>query len=171
MGELTDEGIEVFWQVKTRIHEDMLQVYDANGDLDYEVRRSRAVYPAPMRSAGVVLIEDAFVDLCGDVKYEDAIWAFMYHAVHMISLGYGDTPEHVVSLFSDIGSAEFANGVSYRFVDGVRPFDELDGLCGFVNIDDNGTVLLSIDSLGEEYTTEIEIEKDLISFMVSSIPI
>lgn len=166
---LNDTGIELLWQARTRVIADKIIVYDANGSVDYEMDRARAVYPDLFKSAGVIPIDDSFVELCGNESYENALYAVMKHAAHMLAEGYGDDPEDIVRLLSDINSANFMNGVTYKFENGISPFENLDGIIGEISIDDNDLVQLKIRSTGEEYGIKIS-DKDLIPFIISTIP-
>lgn len=168
--QIVDNGIELLWQVRTQVCGDKILVYDANGVVDYEMDKAKAVYPASMRSAGTILIDDAFVEFCGEDRYEDALYAIMRHAAHMLAEGYGDSPEEIVNLLSDIKSADFMNGVSYKFEKGLPPFEYLEGLMGKISIDENDWVQLKIHSTYEEYGVQIS-AKDLIPFIISTIPV
>lgn len=169
--ELTDEGVELFWQVRTRVDGNKVLVYDANGNIEKEMERHKAAYPPSMKSAGIIPIDDDFVEFCGEGKYEDAVWAVMRHSAHMVAAGYGETPEHIVDLMSKIWERDFINGVSYKFEKGCPPFEDLVGLEGVVEIGDDDSVKLTVRALGEDYSVPIETDNDLVSFMVSSVPI
>jgi hypothetical protein len=168
--QLNDAGVELLWQVRTRLVGDKIIVYDANGGVDYEMDRSKAVYPDSFKSAGVIPIDDHFVEICEDDRYDDALYAIMRHASHMLAEGYGDEPEDIVRLLSDIKSADFMNGVIYKFEKGIFPFEDLDGLIGEISIDDNDFVKLKIRSTGEEYEIQIS-DKNLIPFIISTVPV
>lgn len=165
--ELVEDGVEVFWQVRTRVIGEKVVVYDGNGNVIREMDRARAIYPPSMMSAGVIPIGDDFVSFCGEDRYEDTVWAVMRHAAHMVAAGYGESPEHVVELLSDLRGANFINGVSYRLENCVDQLAGCDGLpvFAYINEEDKCRMIMSVS--GEEYEEDIP---DLVAFLISSTP-
>jgi hypothetical protein len=166
--QVVDGGIELLWQARVGSVAGKVLVYDANGNVDYEMDRYHAVYPSVMASAGVIPVDDEFVDFFGEDRFEDGVGAVMRHSANMLAKGYGDSPGDIVGLMSDVKRANFMNGVEYLLDGCVGVFTELDGASGVVSREGDSVVFFS-EMAGEEY--EMDISEDLQDFIISSVPI
>ena len=168
--ELNDDGIELFWQVRTAVIDGNLCCYDANGNLDSSAPRHRAVYPEPMRSAGIIPVDDSFVEFCGQDRFDDFVYAIMRHSANMIARGYGEDPEQVVSWYSNIRELEFLEDVSFKIVDSVEPFSDMNGLKCKVSMNDENILVACIMVNDDFFEVPMDDDNILISFIISSVP-
>jgi hypothetical protein len=146
-------------------------VIDANGDVESSFPRERAIYPKTMRRAGLIPVDDAFVEFSCLENFEDMLEAIMRHSSYMIACGYGDYPEEVVGWFESIAEAEFMNGTSYRFIEEYAPFENMLGVrCTvFENEEDDLIVVAKVRE--KEFEFRIKDDKSLASFILSTIPV
>lgn len=173
--EVVESGIELSWQVRTKISNGRLCVLDANGDVKLAIPRERAIYPETMRSAGIIPVDDAFVEFSCLDRFERMLEAVMRHATYMIACGYGDSPQEVVGWFEKIAEAKFVNGTSYRFIEEHDPFVDLLGVecVVYEDEDEDGEVDLVVvaDVRDKKFEFRIDSDKSLVSFILATIPI
>lgn len=168
--QLTNDGIELFWQARTRVHNGQLSVYDANGQVESSRPRARAVYPDPMTSSGIIPLDDKFVDFFGAENFDDIVGAIMKHVAHLVACGYGESPEEVIEWFLNVKELSFVDGINYRFKNPIDPFIDLDGLACFVERGESG-FLINVKVGDHDHVVPIEGGKMLISFIISTIPV
>ncbi|MBN2258104.1 MAG: hypothetical protein JW704_09795 [Anaerolineaceae bacterium] len=168
---LRDDGIELLWQVRTKVSGSNLLIFDANGAVEASTPRERAVYPESMRSAGLIPLDDAFVEFCGVENFSDAVIAVMRHAAYMLACGYGDTPEEIVEWFSDLKEVKFMDGTSYKIISERDEFRGLIGVKGVVYKDEDDVHVLHAMVMEEEFQIPLIDNKILISFIIATVPV
>jgi len=171
--QLNDDGIELLWQVRTRRVGGEVHVYDSNGDMESATPCNEFAYGDPMKSAGVIPLNDSFVEFCGAERFEEFANAVMRHSAYMLAGGYGETPEEIVSWFSDFSDTDrpyIGNG-EYKFIEDCDPFNDIKGLIGTVYMSEENTLNVLIGVRKQEFSVPLIDDNDVISFMVSTIPI
>lgn len=168
--ELEDSGINLQWQVRSAVHDGLLCLYDANGNVESTAPRASAVYPDAMRSAGIINIDDAFVEFCGEELFEDMVAAVMRHSSYLLALGYGERPDDIVDWFNDIAELHFIDGVSFRILDGVGEFAGMDGVACTMEKNPEGIFVASMMVRDSIFKVPIEDDDTLILFLISTIP-
>jgi len=168
---LVDEGIELWWQVRTKVVANALHVYDANGVVERKVPMHRGAYPDPMRKAGLIPIDDAFLAFCGEELFEDAVAAVMRHAATMVAEGYGETPEQICEYFHNMNELNFLDGVSYRVDRDHGIFRDMTGVTGTVLKDGDGKAILTVSVGDSEYDCPIDGPEDVVSLLIATVPI
>lgn len=172
---LVDDGIELSYQVKTKIEDGKLFVYDENGDIGYsEFIVNIEYYPEETKIVGVIPVLDDFIDFCGCYDFEEVVASVMRHAVEMAVRGYGDSINDIILWFTDIKEKKFLEGVKYRFINNVNPFINFIGVECVVSVEsaDGGCVIFfaEMEVKGEKYSVELD-DKTLISFILSTTPV
>lgn len=172
---IVDGGIELFWQPRIRKTGNNMVTMDANGDVMASCAVSSVSDVPALTSAGVIPVDDIFLEVCGDL-FGSFVKAIAFHSVHMVALGYGDSPEDIVDLFSDLKSFSFMNGVSYvlrRCDFGIydeNPFEGLFGRKATIHVD--GNKFMAIIEVGEGvYEVELDSDKMKVDFLINSMPI
>lgn len=166
-----DSGIELSWQVRTNFIKGNLISYDSNGMVETSCPIERAHYYDSMKSAGIVNIDDNFAKFCGIEHFNDVIFSIMRHMVNMVTAGYGDNPEEVVGWYSNISELKFLVGTRFRFDYEYEPFVDMIGLIGFVDIDDDGEYVVSIEVRNDIFRVPLDSDKILVSFIISTTPV
>lgn len=169
--EVVGQGIDLSCQVRTRVEKGKLLVLDVNGNVESSMSRERAIYPSPMRSAGIIPVDDAFVEFVCMDRFEEALEAVLRHSAYMVACGYGDSPEDVVEWFSGLGEADFIDGTSYKFVEEHEPFIGLCGVSCVAYEDDDYGFTIQATIREQEFEFKIESDKSLVSFILSTIPV
>ena len=168
---LLENGIELFWQVKTSFINGNLISYDANGSIETSSPIGIARYFDSMRSAGIVNIDDDFVEFCGVERFTDMVISIMRHMVNMVTSGYGDKPEDIVEWYSNISELKFLSGTRFRFDSECEPFIDMVGLIGFVDNDENGNYIVDINVKNNKFRIPLDSYKVLVSFIISTTPV
>lgn len=168
---LLENGIELFWQVRTAFINGNLISYDANGAIETSNPVGMARYFDSMKSAGIVNIDDDFVDFCGIEYFNDMIVSIMRHMVNMVTSGYGDKPEDIVEWYSNISELKFLSGTRFRFDSECEPFIGMVGLIGFVDIDEDDNYIVNINVRNEKFVIPLDSNKILVSFIISTTPV
>jgi hypothetical protein len=172
---IVDEGIELFWQPRIKKSGNNIVVINDNGDVFSSCPIASASNIPALTSAGIIPIDDVFLEVCGDL-FDSFVRAVAFHSVHMVALGYGDSTDDIVDLFSDLKSFSFMNGVSYilrRCDFGIykdNPFDGLFGRKATIHVD--GNKFMAIIEVGEGiYEVELDTDKMKVDFLINSMPI
>ena len=168
---LVDSGIELFWQVRTKVSGKNLLVFDINGSVESSIPRERAIYPEHWRSAGIIPVDDDFVEFCGIDRFDETIAAVMRHATYMLAGGYGDEPEDIIEWFTDMREKKFLSGTAYKFIKDCDPFVDLVGIKGVVNIGDDDKFVLKTMVRDTTFDMILDSDKVLTSFMVATVPV
>jgi hypothetical protein len=169
--EIVDDGIELLWQVRSKVVDGSFVLYDVNGNIESLRPIGKANYPSLMRSAGIVKIDNDFVEFCGIEFFNDMIMSVMRHMVNMVVAGYGDNLEDIVDWYSDISSLKFLIGTKFRFDSENEPFLDMIGLIGFVDVDDCGEYIVNVKVANNVFKIPLDSDNILISFILSTTPI
>lgn len=167
---LLESGIELFWQIRTKVVGSEMISYDYNGSVLSSQPINRVVYPEPMKSAGTVPLDDSFVEFCGVDKFDSMIQAIMRHLVGMLVSGYGDTPEEIVSWYRNLSELNFIVGSDFKFVEENEPFLDLLGLtCVVEEVDGEITARISV----AEHIFDVPLidNETIVSFILSTVPV
>lgn len=166
---LVDSGIELLWQVRTSISHGKLISYDFNGNVESLCDINIARYENVMKSAGIVPIYDDFVSFCGVDKFDIFVESIMNHMVNMAISGYGEDPGEIIDWYSNISEMKFMDGTRFKFYRDCEPFCDMYGL------------MCDVSVIGDKYEAVVDIrdnkvnilisDKDLISFIISTIPV
>ena len=173
---LSDHGIELYWQPRTR----RIGVNVVSLDINGEVFAASTVdkhQPHDLVKAGVIPVGDEFISMCGSEMFGFFISSIAMHAVNMVTLGYGDDIEEIVELFSGLRRFGFANGVSYVFHEAGcykekkdNPFSGLNGAHATVSV--NGNVCTAIIEVGDGvYEVQLNDDKSKVDFILNTRPV
>lgn len=168
---LIDEGIELLWQVRTRVNCGNFILYDANGNIESSQSVGKIHYPDFMKSAGIVKIDDDFIEFCGIKFFNDMVASVMRHMVAMVIVGYGDSPEDIVEWYSDISGLKFLTGTRFKFDYECDPFIDMVGLIGFVDINDDGEYFVNVNVNNDYFCIPLDCNDVLVSFIISTTPV
>lgn len=172
---IMDEGIELFWQPRVKKSGNNMVVVGDNGNIVSSCSIENVSHIDSLVSAGIIPIDDVFLDICGNL-FDSFVSSIAFHSVNMVALGYGDSTEDIVDLFSDLESFLFMNGVSYvlrRCGFGIydeNPFEGLFGRKATIHVD--GNKFMAIIEVGEGiYEVELNSDKEKVDFLINSVPV
>lgn len=173
---LSEDGIDINWQPRTRRIGTSVVSLDINGDV-FEASTVDKHNPLGVIKAGTIPVGDEFVSMCGSDMFNSFLSSIAMHAVNMVTLGYGDTVEEIVELFSCLRPFNFANGVSYVFCDTDAYLDNEDnqfsGLVGTrATVSVNGNVCTAIIEMGDGvHEVPLKDDKSKVDFILNTRPV
>ena len=165
----TEESILLEWQIRTVHDAGRVRTLDANGDVVSDVRTPHARWGTTWHLAGSVPLDDAFVEWSGVPLFDACAAGAMQHMAAALAAGYGETPEEIVSWFSDMASGDWLiEGAQYRIVRDVPPVEGLVGSVGTLALDADGNPILTLHVGERAYPVGLEDPATLRAFLCSS---
>jgi len=164
-------GIDLLWQVRTRIEKNSLCILDFNGEVIETMSRKNAIYPPVFSSAGQVPVNDSFVEFCGAERLEETISAVMRHMVRFAVLGIGDDLSSIVEWYKDMQGASYLDGKSFKIERGIGVFEGLDGAICNTGIDNEGNAKCEVVVSNTGFDLDVGCDKTIVDLFLSSMPV